>query len=571
MSTLIDRFFIAVGLKTDDVEKGMNDLNKKMTSGFKEIAASVAAPLVGALSVGSLFSDFITEATNVDKLSKSLGVNVETMHAWMGAAEELGADGDEMAELFHDINDWASDLVHNDSGTLKEFMERGLIDTVTDAQGKLLSTEDLIYKVSDAMEKLGPEEASGLLRRLGVGNKDLAGLISQGSGQLATFIQRQKELGVYTKEDTETARKFSMSLYELTRAFKMSLVPVLTWVTPLISKFGEIATNTLIKVRKHPIILKTLFAGLATIMLTKVVPAIKTMTMAMLRNPLTIIIASLIMLGVIVEDFFGYLDGKKTAFGEFWSYFGTAEEIKAGFMAIWETLQGMVQSISEFKITDYISPEIIQVIIDAMSDLIGIIIAIGMQLYELGKVIVKAFTSDKPSPFINALKKIIQLIIAIIGGVTSIVIALATSVGAALGLILELITNIIAYFTDGEGAIKDIFEGICDFISGFCDFATSLISALCRGIVGFFRSAAQSVFGIFDSIGDKIGSLKQGLLSVIGLSKDANRVAASGKGGGNTTSITDNSTTNNWGYSSNPSSNNGGFKLLVPSSMGGVR
>ena len=52
----------------------------------------------------------------VDRLSKSLGVNIEQLQAWQGAAQNAGVQADEIGEIFADLNDWMIDAAVNGSG-----------------------------------------------------------------------------------------------------------------------------------------------------------------------------------------------------------------------------------------------------------------------------------------------------------------------------------------------------------------------------------------------------------------------------------------------------------------------
>ena len=90
---VIDRFFIALGLDTKDVEKGINNTVTTVKGGLKNLLVGAVMPALGALATGELVQQFTAEITQVDRLSKSLGMNIEQLQAWRGAAEMAGGEG----------------------------------------------------------------------------------------------------------------------------------------------------------------------------------------------------------------------------------------------------------------------------------------------------------------------------------------------------------------------------------------------------------------------------------------------------------------------------------------------
>lgn len=121
---VIERFFITLGLDTKDVEKGINKTVDTVKGGLKELLVGAVLPAVGALASGALVQQFTEEITQVDRLSKSLGINVEQLQAWQGAAENAGVAGEEIGEIFADLNDWMIDSAVNGSGALMILSKR---------------------------------------------------------------------------------------------------------------------------------------------------------------------------------------------------------------------------------------------------------------------------------------------------------------------------------------------------------------------------------------------------------------------------------------------------------------
>lgn len=544
MANIIDQFFISIGLKTEDVQKGMADLEGKLSAGFEHIANTVVAPLLGALSVSSLFQNIIAEADSIGKFADQIGVAAGELQAWGESAKLAGGSMEGLQGSIKGLNDKLSDLSVKGQGESLDFFRALGVDAL-DANGKARSAFDVMKDIAGSIEDMSRQESAGILQKLGMDSGTIQ-LLQQGKLALEDALKLQKEIGVYTKEDTQIAANFNDAVDKLTRSFKMAFVPIMRTITPLLTKFGEAAMQAFIYLRKHAVVSQTVVAGLAAMFMVKLLPAIKATTMAMLRNPLTWLIAAFVALGLVVEDFFYYLDGGKSALNDFWSYFGTADEIKASFALMWEYMQGIVQAISEIKLTDYISPGVVEGITYAWRSLFLMVLAIGVSLYDLSKTIIKAFNKKGPSPFLDALKAIGGMLLDVSGFVAALAISIISYFLSILGLAIEVVNGIVEYFINGSGTIKDIFDGICRFISGFCGIASKLIGILCKGIVALFERMAKGVFGVFGRIADKIGSLKNGFMDMIGLGKEADQLSLRGGSRVSNTMITDNSTTNNY-------------------------
>ena len=388
---VIDRFFIALGLDTKDVEKGIQSTVDTVKGGLKELLVGAVMPAVGALASGALVQQFTDEITQVDRLSKSLGINIEQMQAWQGAVENAGVAGEEIGELFADLNDWMIDAVQNQSGALYEYIEKGWLPAAQKANGEMKSTEQYALEMADALNKLGTQNATGVARQIGIGNAGLVGFLQQGSASISAQLQQIKQLGVYTEQDAKAAQEFAAASRDLFRALKMMLLPVFRAIVPIATAMSKgvqelskhirafipllIALGTALtlhlfipgkNVQKQIQWLRVSFKLLARAPLKTIAGGIKAIGLALkgfLLNPVTLAIAGLVALGIAIDDFIGWMNGDKNAFGDFWvSIFGSAEnakqvinqfiaEAKAAFNDFKETVKTLWMAVQPFLIS----------------------------------------------------------------------------------------------------------------------------------------------------------------------------------------------------------------------------
>lgn len=328
---IVDEIFIAIGMDTSDVDKNINALVDNVSGKLKSIAMGVVAPALAAITSGQIVQQFTQEIIQVDRLSESLGINIEKLQQWQGAAEMAGVAGEEVGELFADINDWMTDLAYNDSGPLKDAVEKGLLTPVKNVNGELKNSEQYLMEMADSFRNMSKQEATGIGRQIGIGRADVVAWLQQGSAGINAQLEHVKRLGVYTKEDAKAAKDFTNASNDLARAMKMMLLPVYRVLAPAATKIAE----GLSFLAQHAEALIPVLIGVSGVMLKSVWPALTKLALAaksFILSPWGIAIAALLLLGYILEDFIGWLNGEKNTFGDY--YQAIADFFKNGVKAL---------------------------------------------------------------------------------------------------------------------------------------------------------------------------------------------------------------------------------------------
>lgn len=325
---IVDEFFIAIGMDTSDVDKNINSLVDNVSSKLSSIAMGVIAPALAAITSGQIVQQFTQEIIQIDRLSQSLGINIEKLQQWQGAAEMAGVAGEEVGELFADLNDWMIDVNVNQSGPLKDFIEKGILPAVKDAQGQLKTTEQYALDLSDAFQKMGQQQATGVGRQIGIGRADVVAWLQQGSAGINAQLEHVKRLGVYTKEDAQAAQKFTAANNDLARAMKMMLLPVYRVLTPIMTKLAE----GLSYLAQHAEAFIPVLLGIGVAIAVHMLPVLKELLLtaqAFILSPWGALLAALLAIGLVFEDFMIWLEGGESAFGDFYeAIFGSTENAK---------------------------------------------------------------------------------------------------------------------------------------------------------------------------------------------------------------------------------------------------
>lgn len=345
---------IALGLDPRGVKQGMNQAESMIQSGLSKIGnlvKNIAAPIAGAFAASELFNSYVNGATALDRLSKSLGMDIERLQEWQGAARTAGVEAEEVGNLFRDMNDYITDATRFDSGPLKEIAAQ-LGISLTDVNGAARNSEAVLLDLADAFQAVGTQEATGYGMQLSF-DPGMIALLQQGRDALEELFREQRELGIYTKQDAEIAKTFNRELGDLWQSMKAGSAIVLRMIVPAMTKMIDWIERGVKFMRQHEKFVQIFFIGLATAITTFALPALAKLAVAAATNPFTLMIAGAAALALVLEDLYVWMNGGKAAFGDLWSIFGTPEEVKAGIEYLFELLQSLGKE--ALKLAGYIA------------------------------------------------------------------------------------------------------------------------------------------------------------------------------------------------------------------------
>lgn len=297
------------------------DAARDAASQTDRLKSSIGAAIAAAGGIAAVMS-YIDNAATLDRTAESLGLNVERLQMWQGAAQDAGGDAEEIADRFRDLNDYIIDATKFDGGPLKEIAaELGI--SLTDATGKARSAEQVMLDLADAFDRVGEQEAVGYGMQLSFDPATI-GLLQQGRGELETLLNRQRELGILTRRDTEAAtaarQAFVDAIKAVTYIVGSTLTPVLEIVAEKLSALARWAVE-------HKDFLKILFVVAAVAITGVMLPALYSMAAAGLAAiaPFLPLIAIVTALGLVIDDLAVFIDGGNSAFEELLRWMGLSE------------------------------------------------------------------------------------------------------------------------------------------------------------------------------------------------------------------------------------------------------
>ncbi|HBQ8066467.1 phage tail tape measure protein [Klebsiella pneumoniae] len=206
---------------------------KEVSSSIIAVGAAAATAAVGIGAAGlAIVKNTAQQVTEADRWAKSLKMSTQDLLSWQYAAEQAGLTGDNIADIFKDINDKVGDAVLNKSGEAAQ-----ALDTLGLSAEKLSqqSPDKQLLAISSALQKI-PSQAgkTNILESLGNDLSKMLPLFDNNNDKLKQFIQLSKDFGIAPpQEDIDNLVKVNQFFQDIetsARGLKMEIASGLATV-----------------------------------------------------------------------------------------------------------------------------------------------------------------------------------------------------------------------------------------------------------------------------------------------------------------------------------------------------
>lgn len=290
-----------------------------------------------------------------------------------------------------------------------------------------------------------------------------------------------------------TMLKMVDSLNAFLAANKDLIVNGITRLLNIISYASQVINNTVRFITKA--IEATIGWKAALLILAGVFAFVKrAMIMAFITNPITWVVAALVGLMLLIDDFMTYLDGGESLFGDFWgSMLEWIEEVKPALQAVWDTLVLGMSYLIEFGafVTQYFG--------GALVDAVQVIVAALTMLYALftGNTELMAAAWDGLvenmlsmfQNFASLFEPLAQLLVSIMSNVWDSIVSVIQQ------RISLIITAIQSFISTLGTALSNVFDIVTAPFARAFDWISDKFSSL-GGLIGGAVSGAGRLFGM---------------------------------------------------------------------------
>ncbi|MDR2947127.1 MAG: phage tail tape measure protein [Candidatus Adiutrix sp.] len=455
MATIVDALLITLGLDADGVKAGIKDADGAVSNGVKKMesklstamkgAARFLAPVLGGVAIKAALDDYVATADRLGDVSESLNMSGHELDTWGKAAIVAGGSAEGLEGSIRGLGTQIENAVtFGMKKSQKVFDELGI--SLKDAEGNTKSATQVMTDLAAVADTMDKAQFAGIAKKLGFDDGSImlmqrgkAGL-AQLLGEMEGYALTDKEIAAAGEYD-EKMNRLSFSVKAVSNMFLSLLVPALDFVAKTLTKIFTF-------LREHKAFTYAFFTGLAAVIMSVCIPALGAMAAAAWAaiSPFLPAIAIIAGLALIFDDFWTYVNGGESALEDFWSLFGTGEEISAKLAAAWEVLKASGEALwnglkAAFRLYfEYFGP--------AMETMLS---AMDSAMVALGALLSGDFGTFKDK-FIEAFAKIGDAILLQIGGAFQAVWDLAVTIFDKIAdLAGEKIKTAVGFLTGGEG------------------------------------------------------------------------------------------------------------------------
>lgn len=426
----------------------------RLIESVKGFLGGFIAPLAGAVAIGGMFGNFISQGTQLSALSSKLGRDVREIDAWGAAVEQAGGSAAAFQSTLASFDKGLrSAAVSGGGGNLEMLYLLGI--RATDARGKLRSLTDILPDLAKRIEGMSNARSRTILEKMGLDDGTI--MLLQKGGKAVEDLMRDMRDFAFTKRDTDAADAFSGAMSGLKRAGQSVANVLFRELVPIVVKFSDGMKEIFRFLKQHEPFILSFFAVLTA--------AATRFLLAWAANPVVLSILAIIAvigaLALVIDDLYAYTQGGGSRWKDFWSQFGTGEEIAGKLSAAWENLKKIGRGVFE-RLKEYVQSffQLFDSAISLLRPVLDIILKFGSQgepeLQKVGKAIasvVSGFIASKA--IIGITKNIASGIKGITGSIKGMNKASRTNV--ILGVLQLLLTLGWAIY-DNWDDIKKKFE-----------------------------------------------------------------------------------------------------------------
>jgi len=220
----------------------------------------------------------------------------------------------------------------------------------------------------------------------------------------------------------------------------------------------------------------------------------RAMILAFITNPITWVVAAILGLMLLIDDFMTYLDGGESLFGDFWgSMLEWIEEVKPALQSVWDMLVLGMSYLIEFGVfvTQYFG--------GALVDAVEVIVAALTMLYaiftgntELMAAAWDGLVENMLSMFRNfasLFEPLAQMLVSIMSSVWD---SIVSAIQQRIGLIIAAIQSFISTL---GGILSGVFDVVTAPFARAFDWISEKFSSL-GGLISGAVSGAGRLFGM---------------------------------------------------------------------------
>lgn len=221
------------------VSGAMRDMDRVVAQ-FKSMLGSLGIAL-GAGMFAHLIKGSLEAQDSLAKLSQKVNSTVEELVGLEHAAQLSGAGGlDSVTKALKSVQTQAFDAAMGLAESKRNFDVLGI--SVTDANGALKGSPQLLLEVADKFQKMGNtgERTALAVKLFGKAGLDMIPMLAEGSAGIRAMMEEGQRLNPVTTESAHQAEIFNDNLLRLEKSLSAMGIRILNGVLPVASEMAKL-------------------------------------------------------------------------------------------------------------------------------------------------------------------------------------------------------------------------------------------------------------------------------------------------------------------------------------------
>lgn len=385
----LKNYVVGVGIRDNNFTAGL----KQMGSSLKDLMGQFGL-LAGAAGIGMALKNFTDMGMSISNFSNMTGIAVEDISTLGAALERFGGDSESAKNSLQSLQQGLS-LAEWGQGDLLQTSAMYGVNLFND-DGSIKNAQQLLMGLADDFTHLTKAQQFSLGQKLGLDESTIQ-LLQQGKENIDSILSEVSSQGVIDARQAIEAKKFALEINKLKRNLATLGRSIATSVMPVLQEFTKILTKIVDFLKQFDAATYAIGAGIVALGWT-IKNFGKFMTVFSksfwkANLPLMALIAGLTLLFLIVEDIYGYFNGKDSVFGDIINSEAVQNAIK-WFKDMKDSVFGWFSGIGEFfdnifNKAKYIFSNIGVMIKASIINTLNDIIELGKNIPFLGELVGK--------------------------------------------------------------------------------------------------------------------------------------------------------------------------------------
>lgn len=328
---IVESIIVQLGLdgsqynqEAEKAKKSNKELNKSVEETDKVVGTvtKTLARWFGVMAAATGVAKMIDEVQRLNDelyhLEKNLGMSSETIKNWQGAAGAMGGSADGMTNSIKSLNMGMNDFVTMGDTTLLPFMN-ALGVGMTDAQGKLRKTDDVMLDLADSFSKMDREQAFSIASKMGIDEGTFNTLV-QGRKEMEKMLEYQSKMYKSSEEELKASRQLAQNRALIGQQWESLKTMMANAIIPLFVKLSEIALSFFEFLQENQKTVQAVFKGVAFVIGALLIPLLTKALIAALAfiapfAPFILVVGALgAAFGLLYDDYKTWAEGGKSLF-----------------------------------------------------------------------------------------------------------------------------------------------------------------------------------------------------------------------------------------------------------------